>query len=35
LQEENADGRKGNLMKWREQLNGDCPTLPGSSPAQA
>jgi hypothetical protein len=18
-------GRKGNLMKWREQLNGDCP----------
>ena len=18
-------GRKGNMMKWREQLNGDCP----------
>ena len=18
-------GRKGNLMKWKEQLNGDCP----------
>jgi hypothetical protein len=22
-------GRKGNLMKWREQLNGDCPKRDG------
>jgi len=19
-------GRKGNMMKWKEQLNGDCPS---------
>jgi hypothetical protein len=24
-QAEEKHGRKGNMMKWREQLNGDCP----------
>jgi hypothetical protein len=25
-------GRKGNMMKWREQLNGDCPKRDAHSP---
>ena len=25
-------GRKGNMMKWKEQLNGDCPQVQASRP---
>ncbi len=25
-------GRRGNMMKWREQLNGDCPRRDAHSP---